>query len=262
MKRMLFVLASLSVCLISCEESTDTPDASGSDAPEILGPGGIKLVKEIEIRDVDDYGLYSFSYDSEGRLKEWRSGDYEVRYEYLDDMVLVKEVRDGKEDDSPEIAYLNNGFYITKIVSGNITKTLTYDDNSCLSVFNSVNSNIGYVSTTTYEWKDSNVTNISYSGGFQGEDQSECSEVRTYHDIEDKCNIDFLNLIERGILDEYCALDKGLFKGITSRNLLKRIEYDNYKYPIMSFSYKYDSEGYPVTVSIIEIETTLTIRYY
>ena len=106
------------------------------------------------------------------------------------------------------------------------------------------------------------MTKISYSYRLQGVDQSETSEVRTYYDVEDKCNIDFLNILERGLLDEYCALGKVLFKGITSRNLLKRIESDGSKYPILSFSYKYDSKGYPVKVSIAEIETTLTIRYY
>ncbi len=224
----------------------------------------MKLVKEIEIKDIDDYALYSFSYDSEGRLKEWRSGDSEVSYEYLDDMVVVKEVWDGEEDDSPEIAYLNNDFYITKIVSGsgNIERNLTYDDNSCVVMLNYVNSIVGDVSTTTYEWKNSNVTKINYSGGFQDGDQSERSVVRTYYDVEDKCNIDFLNILDRGLLSNYCALDKVLFKGITSRNLLKRIESDDLRYPILSFSYKYDSEGYPVAVSIIEIEKTLTIRYF
>lgn len=250
---MLFLLASLSVCLIAC-------------TPELLGPGGMKLVKEIEISDGDDYGLYSFSYDSEGRLKEWSSGGSEVRYEFLDDMLVVKEVCDGEEDDSPEIVYINNEFYITKIVTkivtGNIERNLTYDDNACLIMFNTVNYTIGYGSTTTYEWKDSNVTKISYSYGFQGVDQSESSQVRTYYDVEDKCNIDFLNILDRGLLAEYCALDKVLFKGITSRNLLKRIESDGSRFPILSFSYKYDSEGYPVKVYIAEIETTLTIRYY
>lgn len=254
MKKLIYVLALLPFMFCSCEDKV-------SDQQGESGEGMKKLVKEVVYQKDEDSEwkeVFSFAYDSVGRLKEVRvDGETELIYEYNDGVLLVKS---GENDPDPVFVYFGDDGLISTIDYLNGKEYFTYDEDSNLQTLTYKGS--GLEATYRYIWKGGNVTEVTAVSNL---DTDSFSLIRyTYYEIEDKLNINLLALFESGIICMYDeSVDKSMFRGIYNRNLLKRIEQpDEYGNPdYVSFSYEFDSDGYPTKISILEWGATISIKY-
>lgn len=263
MKKLIYVLALLPFMFCSCED--EVSDQQGESGEEMK-----KLIKELvyqEDEDSDWKEVYSFVYDSVGRLKkviiiyegkEVDEVDEEMIYEYNDGVLLVKFA---ENDPDPVLVYFEDEGLVTSLNDKYSKSYFTYDDNSCLQTLIYVSKSTGYERTTSYIWKGGNVAAEVTTDN--SSNSSKCTY--TYYDIADKLNIDVFSLFESGVMGlDFETIDKSVFRGIYNRNLLKRIEeLDESGRPryIHSFSYEFDSDGYPTKISILEWGATISIKY-
>ena len=246
MRRLFYIMMAFVPFLFCGCEDDSIPDGD-SGAAEVS-----KLVSKVENCNIDDDSeVYSFYYDSMGRLTEMKyNGETECLYTYSDGVLSLKE---NEEDAEADFLYFNDNVATRIVYSWGGKVFFVYDENCRLSSQYRENPISHYENTYEYIWDEGNIVEVSDDNG---------KEVRIYYDREDKFNIDVLSILEFGIVDDCAVLDKSVFKGIFCRNLLKRIEGRSAKYPILSLSYEFDSDGYPVKVSVVETGDSWSIEYY
>ena len=257
-------------CLISIEK--EVGGESGGNGGN--GHGITKLIKSLEYSDVDSQEALKYFYDSQQRLIKI-DNSYSYNYEdYSEPPITITYDNNHiiMDLEGDKIIYtLDNNGYVSRVEdSYSLSSPSPEYSNGYVTKWN----NAAYGVNTTYTWEDGNLIQIVEDFP----DGAKCTRTLTYNNIEDnKTTIPIptprVLRYEKYIGNQYIAnfsrIDPNFIiklKGFTSKNYLVRetISYRTGTGWTTSYSFSFDSSGYPTKVTISDPEDTQTsiITYY
>ena len=240
-KIFLFMLPLVALSFASCEKD------NGND-----GNPAQKLVKEITSRGDGYTESWAYEYDAQNRIvkviETYSESDYhekvEHTIEYDGNTITIASYNalNGNELYAKEKYSLDNKGYVEKV-------EFTYasgDPHTCF--YNYENGLLKSMEVEHYYSDGSLASEDEYEYNWVNNDivcknslKYSSVDVQYYFDVEDKMNINVLNVLHTGMDNSDNSVIK--FKGTYSEHLPKS---RNYNRNDTSYSYEFDTEGYPI----------------
>lgn len=277
MKR-IYILLFLFVYLVTgCEDYNSNKTSDNSNSNTSISN---RLIKKVEYESLYATAVMEYEYDDLNRVssvseKIYEDGDLFADNVYYhsydsDGLIVIGSMNEDRYGEmtrfSVKYTYeFKNGLLISELWEqtwGNysIETTFHYDSKNTLSRKVSEDFDEGEIS---FEWKSGNIIKGDYW---------DMPGTYSYTSAINKANLDILSLAESCSYQFDPTTDKNVFKGIHSKNLVNRYDSDDTDSIFsMIFSYEYDSQGYPVEITIAwfsddpennGLTETYSIEYY